>query len=848
MMRLTLRNLGSRPLRTVLTILAVLLGVAMVTGTYVLTDQIDKGFTAIYDSTFKGTSVVVAPRPSFGQDEGAQTFTASTLDKVLAVPGVATAQGYAEGPGAVLLDGKAVKTNGAPTLVMSTKERPFDQSRWMAGRPARANGEAAIDKGFADAHHLRIGDSVRVATSAGVQTVRVSGIFSWGDNTSLGGAIMVVAPLADVQRWYGMDGRLSAINVAASRGVSDSELAARVRAAVPADLKVETGAQAAADAAATWTAALDSFLKPVLLAFAAISVFVGAFIIFNAFSITVAQRRREFAMLRALGASRRQVLGAVVGEALLIGLGASLAGMGAGLGVAKAINALFKALGSDIPTSGLVLAPRTIVIALAVGVVVTLLSALNPALKATRVPPVAALQEGATPSSARFSRVSTVVALVAAALGAGSLVFGMVGHGSANGKLALMGLGALLVFIAVAMLSRYVVRPLARVLGWPMERLSPTAGRLARENAGRNPSRTAATAAALMIGLAMVVFVAVFAQGLKGSYTGAIDRSIRSDLVVSDQASFLTLPAKATQALRATPGVGAVSAEAFGRLKLVKGGSLVDVNGIAPAQHARVWAFDWVQGDQRALTTLDARHVLVEERLAGRHGWHTGDSFAVTAPNGSRATFTVAGIYRDRMLMTGMTATMDAFRRLGLPTDALFELVKAAPGVPAQTLQRDVRRTLAPWPTQEVATKASFITDLTKQIDQILVMFYALLAMSVVISIFGIVNTLVLSVHERTREIGMLRAIGATRRQLRQMVRYESVITSVIGGLLGTAVGIAFGYLVTTRVGGDGLVFSLPWLQLGMFLVLAVVVGVVAAALPARRAGRTRILEAIQYE
>ena len=467
-------------------------------------------------------------------------------------------------------------------------------------------------------------------------------------------------------------------------------------------------------------------------------------------------------------------------------------------------------------------------------------------MRATNVPPVAALQQGAALPRGRFARLSTPAAALVSLLGVGALVFGFTGNGDGGGRLAIMGLGALLLFVGIAMASKYVVRPLSRVLGWPLERLAPTSGRLARENAGRNPSRTAATAAALMIGLAMVVFVAVFAQALKGSFAGAIDRSITADIVVSDQASFLAMPPKAVRALRATDGVSVAAADAYGQVKVK--GAIVSLNGVAPAQQSKTWSYDWVEGDDNALATLDARHVLVEEQTATKNGWHVGDAFAATSPSGHTSHFTVSGVYRDKMLMNGMTATLSAFDQLGLPTDAQYVLVKAAPGVSLETARHNVQATLAAWPTQEAATKESFISGLTKQIDKVLVMFYALLAMSVVISVFGIVNTLVLSVHERTREIGMLRAIGATRRQLRQMVRYESVITSVIGGLLGTLVGVVFGYVVVTKPGGDSLAFSVPWLQLGVFMALAVVVGVVAAVLPARRASRTHILEAIQYE
>ena len=333
-------------------------------------------------------------------------------------------------------------------------------------------------------------------------------------------------------------------------------------------MEIKTGAQAAADSSSEVGGAINGFLRPALLAFGGVAVFVGAFIIFNAFSITVAQRRREFAMLRAFGASRRQVLASVIGEALLMGVLASVAGLFAGLGVAQAVNWLFKAFGADFPATGVVLELRTVVVALVVGIGTALAAAIVPALRATRVPPVVALQEGADLPPSRFSRLTTPGAAVVALAGAGLVALGFFGGGSTSTKLLEMGLGAMLVFVAIAMVARHVVRPLARVIGWPLERLGGTSGRLARENAGRNPARTANTAAALMIGLGLVVFVAVFAQGLKASFTDVFDKAVAADVVAMDTSSSQVLPADAVAAIRAVPGVQTVAGAAFAQAKL----------------------------------------------------------------------------------------------------------------------------------------------------------------------------------------------------------------------------------------------------------------------------------------
>ncbi len=850
MTRLALRSLLSRPLRTGLTTLAILLGVAMISGTYVLTDQITNGFDDIFTTAFKGTAVSVTPANAVGGLEGDSatlTMPERLVDEVRAVDGVATAEGSVETLGAVVVDGEVVRTGGAPTLVLSV-EGGVSQVAWADGAAPARHGEVAVNAGFAEAQKLGVGDEIGLATDAGTVPVTISGIFNFGDASSLGGTVMVAAPRDDVQAWYGLEGRVTSIAATAAAGVSPDELAPRVRAALPASVDVKTGEQAAADASAETSEAVNSFLRPALLAFGGVAVFVGAFIIFNAFSITVAQRLREFAMLRSFGSSRRQVLATVFAEALVMGVAASVTGLFAGLGVAKGINQLFKLVGADIPVAGIGLEPRTVVVALAVGVGTAVAAALVPAVRATRIPPVAALQEGATLPPSRFSRLATPAAGVVAGLGVGLAALGFFTDASTTTRLLEMGGGAMLLFVAVAMVSRHVVRPLTRVVGWPLERLAGTPGRLARENAGRNPVRTANTAAALMIGLGLVVFVAVFAQGLKASFVDTFDRAVAADVVAIDQATFQPLPAEGVATMRAVPGVETLTTASVLQAK-VDGAGTTALIGIDPDEWARVWHFDWRGGaDDGVLARLDARSAVVEEQYAKGHGLSVGDTVELTVSNGRTADVTIIGTYRDPMLFNGVTVSDELFAALDLPTDSHLTLATAAPGVGADQLRDAVEAALAGYPTQTVYTQEGYKDSVNSQIDQLLMMLYALLAMSVTISAFGIVNTLVLSVYERTREIGMLRAIGTSRRQMRRIVRYESVITSVIGGLMGTAVGVLFAYAVTTRYADQGFTFSVPFAQLGLFLAVAVAVGVGAAVLPARRASRVDILEAIHHE
>jgi putative ABC transport system permease protein len=848
MIRLSLRDLWGHKFRSALTIIAVVLGVAMIAGTYVITDQIDNGFTNIFKKAAVGTDVTITRKTAFGNSlfTGGDPLPASLLPQVQAVDGVDEAVGSVGASGAVVINGKSVNTNGAPSLVFSTTPARFSASVYVAGdRPTR-DGTVAINTKLADDQHLKVGDAIGLATEQGIQPVTISGIFNFGDSTSIGGATLVATTLADAQRWFDMEGRYSDISVAAAPGVTPDVLAARLKAALPAYADVKTSAQSVADNSKAISDAIGGVLRTILLAFGGVAVIVGAFIIFNAFSITVAQRIREFAMLRSLGATRRQVLASVIGQAAVLGLLASLIGIGVGIGIAKGINALFHAVGADIPTSGISLAPRTIVISLVVGVGIAVLSALAPALRATRIPPVAALHEGATLPKSWMARHSSVIAGVTAVLGAAALAAGMFVHGPTSQRLLEMALGAVLIFVAVAMVAKHVVPPLASIIGWPAAALFGTSGRLARENTTRNPSRTATTAAALMIGLAVVVFVAVFAQGFKDSFVTALDRSLDAQIVASNS-NGLTIPSRALDTVRGVPGVSNAAGITSGTLK-INGGSTTSAQGVNPATFGPMWNFDWIKGGESALGQLVGGNAIVEEQFANRYRLKLDSTFIGLSPSGGQQWFKVVGVYRDPVLMTGFTMNQTTFDQL-FPTtqqDPLY--IIATTSAPVAEVQPAVERALEPFPAAKVQSKTQYTDSVKKQVNQLLLMIYFLLLVSVIISILGIVNTLVLSVYERTREIGMLRAIGTSRRQMRRIVRWESVITSVIGGVLGTVLGVVFAYVVTSRLASQGITFSVPWGQLVVFLVFAALVGVVAAVFPAWRAARLDILEAIHYE
>jgi putative ABC transport system permease protein len=849
MVRIAWRSLTAHKLRTFLTTLAILLGVAMISGTYVLTDQIDRGFQQVFTDAYKGTDVTVTRKAEFaGQLTGAtEGLPQAMVGQVDAVDGVAASFGYVAGQGAVAVGGKVVETGGSPTLFFSYSPNDIAPPQYVEGHPPEQPGEVAVIEKLAQDQNLKPGSPITAITGDGAHEATVSGVFKFAAQSSLGGSLLIHTTLADAQSWFGMEGRLSEIDVKAEAGVSADTLAKRVREALPATVEVKTGAQAAADQTKQLSDAIGAFLRPVLLSFGGIAVLVGAFIIFNAFSMTVAQRRREFAMLRALGASRAQVLWSITGEAVVMGILASVIGLFAGLGVAAGVNQVFKSAGFDIPRSGLVLELRTIVIALTVGIVVTVLSAVIPATRATRVPPMAALQEGAVLPPSRFARFMPALAIVVAILGGLLIAGGMYGPGGTVVRLGTIALGAVFIFVAVAIASRYFVGPLAAGLGWPLQKLAPISGRLARDNSRRNPSRTALTAAALMIGLAVVVFVAVLAQGLKSSFIDSYDRTVRADYVVAST-NFMTIPSDTATKVQAVQGVAtAVSLDA--QQVQAENGSLPVVWGIDPTAIERVWSFDWIEGGDQVLAQLGTDGAIVEEQTAASLGGvKAGDSIKVTTVEGKQTTLRILGVYRDPMMLNGIVVSTAGYDAL-FPTPQTFMVVaKAQPGADIAATQKAIEAALASTPTAEVQTSEQYKEGTVDLVNQLLLLIYGLLALSVIISLFGIVNTLVLAVYERTREIGLVRAIGMSRGQVRATVRYESVITSIIGAIMGIVVGIVFAWVVTTRFAGQGITFSVPGGQLAVFLVLAVVVGVIAAILPARRAARIDILQAIHYE
>ena len=851
MIRLILNGIRERKLRSVLTAMSIVLGVAMISGTFVLTGQINRGFDVLFAQANKGTDAVVEPHARFGGDalgNGPQLYLAQSLvGEVAAAPGAARAAGSFTGTGYLDVHGTVYKPmGGAPAVLQSQDGRPFENETLVEGTFPRAPGEVTVDQGLADRAHVHPGQHVRLATATGTHAVTVSGIARFP--ASVGGATLMLARLADVQRWSGAAGKVTAIEVAAKPGVSQAQLAGNVRSLVGRPgIRVKTGTQDAKDSAKAVNDAISGFLTPALLAFGFIAVFVGAFIIFNTFSITVAQRVREFAMLRALGASRRQVMRSVVYEAVAIGAAASAIGIGGGYLVAAGLDAVFNGIGLGLPEAGASIPATAVVIGLIVGVGTTLLASVAPARRATRIPPVAALREGAVLPRGLLSRWSPLIALVLSLAGCALIVSGFHGGGGTSTKLLEMAAGAVLVFFAVATIARHLVPAIVRVIGWPIARMPGGVGRMARDNSLRNPGRTAVTSSALMVGLAIAVFVAVFAQGLKAGIGDALSKGLRGDVVV-ESAQFTRLPAATVPAIAHAPGISSAAAIYTDTMQLANG-SQHTVIGLDPRSFTNEWKVRWIAGSDATVGSLGTDGFIIDQDLARSLHLHVGSRVTMEGRTGKRIAVTMRGIYDGHdSPMNGFAVSTSAFDRISTNRDADLVIAKTAPGVSAQTGVDRVEHALAAFPTTNVYTSTQYTGSQQRQLNPVLYLIYALLSMSVIISLFGIVNTLVLSVFERTREIGMLRAIGLTRRQTRRMVRYESVITALIGAVLGIGVGLFFGWVMAEGLADQGVAFSVPAGQLAVFVVMAGVAGVLAAILPARRAARLDVLQALQYE
>jgi putative ABC transport system permease protein len=864
MFTLVLRGFVQRKLRVLLTAIAIALGVALMAGTYILTDTINHAFSEVFGTAYANKSVVVTEKETLGGSE-TSALNEATLARVRAVSGVAAASGSISARAALLTTtGKRLTSGGAFGLVDALQPPRFEAFTATVGHLPSAASEVAIDAASAKRNHLRIGQQIVIAGRSPARRYTISGIAKFAGSESFGGTTVALLQTSQAQYVAGERGAYDSINVAASPSVAPQELASRVRAVLPSTLVVRTGAQEAANQTSELEEKLG-FLRTFLLVFAYVALVVGAFIIFNTFSITVAQRTREFGLLRTLGASRAQIMRAVVQEGLLLGVVGAVIGLLGGIALAPALDGLFKAFGADLPDNGTVLEARTVIVSLGVGIVVTVLAGLFPAMRATRVPPIAAMREGVQiPPRPLPTRRMLVIRFVLGLV----LIFGLgvvVGH----------GIGLLLVILWTARAIRLGVRlrrkgerpprhyrvipALGRAIGSLVAWRGIT-GRLARENSVRQPGRTLVTALALTVGLGLVAFISVLAAGTKTTIDNAVNRSFAGNLIVQNSHNEGGIPVTVAPAVRQVPGVGEVTAIAFtkGRVSDAseRGAPVIDeqsaVTAIEPESFARMYKIEWERGSNATLTTLRQGGTVITKKFASAHKLHMGERLSVATPSSHVVSLTVRGIVSEEVLglLSNLTISHSLARTAFGQREDAINFIAYAPGASGAEVQHGINSLLRhSFPQAHSQTAAQYTQEQSNKVNKFLLLVYVLLALSVIVSLFGIVNTLILSIYERTHELGMMRAIGTSRRQIRQMIRYESLITSLIGGVLGLVIGVVGAILVTTfALSGSGYVLSIPVGTLFVLLILAALAGVLAAQLPARRAARLDVLGALSSE
>jgi putative ABC transport system permease protein len=852
--RVTIKGLLAHKLRFLLTALAVMLGVAFLSGTLVLTDTIKRTFDDLFADVNRGTDAYVRSRESitgsFGGDDQRGRIPASLLPEIESVDGAAEAEGnlqfYAQ-----LVDKQddaiGNPEQGAPTFGFNWGTvRQLNPYRLEPGsRAPHGPDQVVIDAGSAKDGDFTVGDRVKILTQGAPKEYQIVGIAKFGDADSAAGSTAALFDTQTAQAIIGAGDQFDSISVVAAPGVSQETLEQRITEELDnRDYQVLTGEQITEENQSDIQDALQ-FFNIALVVFALIALFVGCFIIFNTFSIVVAQRIREAALLRAIGASGRQVMGSVLIEALLVGLFASVVGLVAGVVISTALKALLDAFGFDIPAGAAVVSARTVIVSLLVGSVVTLISAFVPARKASRVPPIAAMRDVATEGRPHSGR-RILIGFGITALGVLSLFAGLFG----GAGIQFVGLGALIVFIGVFVLGPVVARPLSELIGWPLPRLRGITGTLARDNAMRNPRRTSATAAALMIGVALVGFITIFAASAQRSIDVQVDRAFKADYVVSTGGfgggGFGGFSPTLAEDIARLPQVGASSPLRFNEGEF--DGSQKFFVALQPQSADEL--FDLNVEDGRLADLEQNTTLAVSREVADDNKWRLGSRVPVRFPNGTTE-LTVRMIFgngqREGLADYAMSiATFDEHYTNQLDQQ---DYVKLAPGVSPAEGRSALDRVLEAYPNAELQDRTQFKEAQAAQINQLLGLIYALLFLAVVIALIGIANTLALSIYERTRELGLLRAVGMSRRQLRSSVRWESVIIALLGTVLGLAIGLFFGWAVVEALKDEGITeFAPPGGQLILVVIIGGVAGVIAAIFPARRAAKLDVLRAVTVE
>lgn len=844
MLRIALKGLAGHRLRFALTTLAVVLGVTFVAGTFVLTDSIDDAFSSLLETAYEGSDLTVRAASEVDSLAIAQPGTAATLsadlrDDIAAVDGVDIVAGSVAGSAIFVgRDDEPLVSQGAPSLAFSWADEPTPLTL-REGRAPKTSGEVTIDAGTADRGDFAVGDDVDVLLPDGVETYQIVGVTGFGESDNLAGASIATFDLATARDLFDKPGQFDEFAVAVAEDADVTVVRDRLAASLGPDAEVVTSEQEIAASQEDISESLG-FITTALLAFAGVALFVGSFIIVNTFGIVVAQRTREFALLRAVGASAGQVRWAVVVEAAVVGLIASTLGLILGVAFASGLKTVMASFGLDIPTGDVIVAARTVVVAYVVGVAVTVLSSLLPARRAAQVAPVEAMRSAVTEERSLHRR--TLVGATVTALGAAILLVGLLAD--VVNALAVVGGGALISLLGVALLAPALARPLAQALGGMPGRFS-IAARIATRNSQSNPRRTATTASALMIGLALVTFVTVLAASIRGAVADLLSEQFRADFVVAtDTLGLQSLPSTVADDLAALDETATVTPVRF--TSWSDGSTQRFVTGIDPQAILDVAGVEATAGEVADLASADT--VMVQQEVLDDTGNEVGDTMTMSFARAADVEVEIVGaLEATDLLGAPYVVSHDTLAAHAGDVGDSVVYVNAAGDLDAANAA--VTATAEAVPGVNVRDQAEFREQQEASVNQILGLMMVLLALAVIVALLGIANTLALAVFERTREIGLLRAVGMTRRQTRRMVTWEAVIVAVFGALLGVVVGALFGWAVVSSLAEEGISrLVIPGGQLGVYLVAAGLAGILAATFPAWRAARLDVLEAVTTE
>lgn len=838
MLTLTLRTLNANKMRLALTAFAVVLGVSFIVSSFVLGDGLRRNFSSLSEEIVAGVDLEVQPDADFGS---ALPLEASLLDSIAAVDGVRIAEGQvvAEGIQPIKADGTPITTTGAPLIGFSWVDEPILNSFTIVeGRAPDEGLEFSIDSDAAEKHALEVGETYGVITPDGRVDMALVGISRFGEDNATLGAVLSQYPLETAQELFGRVDQFDTIAVGFDNDANRAATTTAITAVLPAQAIAVEQADLLAETTGDFTEGIDIF-NNILLGFAGVALFVSIFIIANTFAIVLGQRTKELALLRAIGASPAQVQRSALLEALIIGIIASALGILGGIGLNYGLQALFNAVGADLPATDLIIARRTIITALVVGVGVTVLSSVGPARKAARVAPLEALQDSLDQpkSSDRIrSLVGTAILAAGVATGAAGLFADISGTAP---RITTLVAGAVITFIGVTLASPAIARPVIAALGIPLKALG-VAGELSTQNAARSPRRTASTAASLMIGLALVTTALVLGESIKQSISETLASEVRADYVSSSDSPINN---ELIADMQASGSFDAVSGYRYDEIRF--DGDVTTVIGADLVATDRLFDLDVSEG----LMSNDPATVALQRSKADQFGVGAGDEVVVVFPSGTETTLTVSAVFENSTVIDApiLLSTSGWSERFGDSTD-VWAAALANPDVNAATVDATLAVLEAEYPQVTFENQADFKQSIEREIDQILVVINAMLVLAIVVALVGIANTMALSVYERTREIGLLRAVGMSRRQARRMIRWEAVQVALFGSLLGVAVGLLFGVGVVKAL-PDSFVSTLAF-PTGRIVVLIVVcglAGLLAAALPARRASRLNVLDAISH-